>query len=285
MLTSRTLLNLTLALALAGLIALAVIEPGKQATPSASPLTSLAPEAIQQISLHAPGQADINLQRVAGQWQMLSPFAAPANQQRIEQLLALPTARSQARYPLAQADADQLQLASPALTIRFDDTRFELGGTAPLGGSRYVRIGDTVHLFTDRYSHLARGPATDFVSPALLDAADTITALTLPALRLVLRDGHWQGEGTSATPAPNPDHLQQLLDEWRQARATAVQALAADALGTERITVTTARATLEFRLRQTDEELILQRPDLGLQYHFPHEAEQRLLSLPSPADA
>ncbi|MDT8385639.1 MAG: DUF4340 domain-containing protein [Gammaproteobacteria bacterium] len=285
MLTSRTLLNLALALALAGLIALAVIEPGKQPTPTASRLTSLAPEAIQQIRLHAPGQADIDLQRVAGQWQMRSPYAAPANQQRIDQLLQLPMAKSQARYPFTEIDADQLQLASPALTIRFDDTRFELGGTAPLDGSRYVRIGDTVHLFTDRYSHLTRGPATDFISPALLDAADTITALTLPALRLILRDGHWLAEGPAATPTPNPDHLQQLLAEWRQARATAVQVLAVDALGTDSITVTTARATLEFRLRQTDEELILQRQDLGLQYHFPRAAGQRLLSLPSPADA
>lgn len=285
MLTSRTLLNLALALALAGLIALAVIEPGKQPTPSASRLTSLAPEAIQQIHLHAPGQADIDLQRVGGQWQMRSPYAAPANQQRIEQLLALPSAKSQARYPLAQVDLGQLQLASPALTIRFDDTRFALGGTAPLDGSRYVRIGDMVHLFTDRYSHLARGPATDFISPALLDAADTITALTLPALRLILRDGHWLAEGPSATPAPNPDHLQQLLDEWRQARATTVQALTPDASAMDRITVTTPRATLHFGLRQTDEELILQRQDLGLQYHFPRAAGQRLLSLPSPADA
>lgn len=283
--TSRTLLNLILALSLAGLIALAIYEPGKPDSPAAKTLTQLDANHIQRIRIQSAGHADIELKKIADRWQMLTPFAVTANQPRIGQLLPILTAKSLAIYNLDQVDTTQLQLDTPLLTLIFNDTRFDLGGTAPLGDSRYVRINDAVHLFTDRYSHLARGPATDLVSPTLLHSDDTIVALHLPTLELALRDGKWQIEKPDTAHTPNPDQLQQLLAEWRHARAFTVQPLTSNSQATESIEVTTSTSSLNFSLLRSEDEIILQRHDLGLQYHFSIEAGQRLLALPTTTDA
>jgi hypothetical protein len=274
-----------MAVVLGGLITLAVLEPGKEDTPSKVTLTQLTPDQIQHIRLMSPGHPAVDLEKTNSHWQMLAPFSISANQERIAQLLKILSTQSLANYPIDQVDTQQLQLDTPSLTLIVNDTRMDFGGMAALGNSRYLRIGDSVHLITDRYSHLARGPATDLVSPSLLGADDNIIALHLPSLDLSLQDGQWQLENHHATSQQNPDHLQELLDEWRHTRAFNVQPLDKTALGNEIIEIRTANSLLRFTLLRTADEIILQRQDLGLQYHFSQEVGQRLLSLPPPNDA
>ena len=279
----RTLLNFTLALVLAGLIALAVFEPGTNEKPTATPLTQLNPEDVQRVRMQSPGHTDIDLQKVDGQWKMLAPYSAPANQERLMQLLKVTSAKILATYNVDNTDTKQLQLDTPSLTLILNDTRLDFGGTAPLGGNRYIRINKSIHLITDRYSYLARGVAANLVSPTLLNNTAQISALKLPSLELRLVDGQWQSENQQTIK--NPDHLQQLLDEWRHARAFNVKALdtSLNTPATEdpqTIIVTTNNSLLRFTLLRTNDEIILQRRDLGLQYHFSQATGQRLLTLP-----
>lgn len=283
--TSRTILNVLLAVGLSGLIALTIFEPGKDDAPNATLLTELDAKQIHQIIIQSLGRPEIQLQKVDKQWEMLSPFSASANQERLNQLLYLLTAKSQASYPAEQTDTQQLQLDAPSLTLQFNNTRFKFGGTAPLGDSRYVLIDNTVHLITDRYSHLVRNAATDLVSPTLLNTNDPITTLDLPTVSLALRDGQWQIDKPQSQKIENPDHVQQLLAEWRHARAFSVQPLTPTPQALEAITLTTEKSTFHFMLLKTKDEFVLRRNDLGLQYHFSNEAGQRLLMLPSGNDA
>lgn len=278
---SRTLLNLVLAFSLMGLIALAVFEPGKNETPTTNVLTQLNPEHIKHIYLKSPGHVDVDLTKIDGRWEMLSPFQVSANQERLSQLLKIVRAKSLATYDLNQVDSKQLQLEPPSLTLTLNDVDLHFGGTTPLGGNRYVQIDASIHLITDRYSHLARGPATDLVNPRLLSDDDNITALHLPAHKLSLHAGQWQLKNNTAGQSQNPDHIQQLLSEWRHARAFTIQQIDQRLQTTGTITVITNASTLHFALLQTKDELILQRPDLKLQYHFSQEAGQRLLNYPN----
>lgn len=283
--TSRTLLNLVLALALAGLIALAIYEPGKDDKPAVATLTQLEPGKIQKIHIQLAGQPSIELEKIAGHWQMLTPFSVSANQERISQLLKITQANSLAAYPMDQVDARQLKLDESMLTLTLDDVSLRFGNTAPLGGSRYVQVGQRVHLITDRYSHLVR-TAIDLVSPTLLDKGTKITGLHLPTLDLNLDDGHWRLKNTDAAHQPNPDNIQGLFDEWRYARALDIQPLVppSPSKGSQpspTIEVVTESGTRQFVMQQTKDELVLQRPDLGLQYHFSREGGQRLLNLPA----
>lgn len=283
---SRNLLNLFLVLGLAGLIALAVYEPGKESPPAAVPISSLKPETIQHLVIEAAGQERLVFNKQHDRWYMQQPFAAPANDGRIEKLLAVVGAKSIARYAMSSVDANQLQLDMPTLTLTADKLSLNFGATEALGGSRYVQIGSTVHLITDRYTHLARGEATAFVSPALMPMNANITALRLPDLGLRNENGHWQAKGNVA----DADQIQQLLGEWRHARALSVtkEVGKLDAIApTESISVHLATETnpIQFGLSRTDDEIILARKDLGLRYHFPLETGERLLSLQAASHA
>jgi hypothetical protein len=105
----------------------------------------------------------------------------------------------------------------------------------------------------------------------------------LPELHLTQQDGHWAADGRSA----DADAIQSLLNEWRHARAMRVTELSktheASKAG-ESIVITLGEAAdkqvLQFSLVRSDSEIILQRPALGIEYHFPLEAGERLLSLP-----
>lgn len=288
--TSKNLLNIFLALALAGLLALVIYEPGKTEAPAVKKITLLSPDAVQKISIESPARTPLLFTKNSGQWQMQSPLKMPANAGRIQQLLKVLQATSIARYALNQVDASQMELDAPSLTLKFDDVLLRFGGTDALGGSRYVQVGDTVHLLMDRYSYLAKGDATDFVSPALLPEllpellpkSSAITELVLPGLHLTQQDGRWRVDGKSG----DADAVQTLLDEWRHARALQVSELnktPMQLIMTESVSVTIGKdankKVVQFALLRNETDIILQRHELGIQYHFPLEASQRLLGL------
>lgn len=280
---SRNLLNLFLVIGLAGLIALAVYEPGKEPPPAAAPISPLKPETIHQLVIEAAGRERLVFNKQDDRWRMQQPFTVAANANRIEKLLAVVGAKSIARYAMTSVDANQLQLDMPTLVLTTNKLSLEFGTTEALSGSRYVKIANTVHLITDRYTHLARGAATAFVSPTLIPVNADITALHLPHLLLRNETGHWQAEGANADAA-SADQIQQLLDEWRHARVLLVtkEVSKLDTVApTESIFVHLVTETdpVQFGLLRTDDEIILVRKDLGLRYHFPLETGERLLSL------
>lgn len=284
---SRNLLNLALALLLAGLIALVVFEPGKEEAAAPQKLFAQAPGPVQHIVIEQTGRASIDLQRDAnsGEWQMTAPLQAPANRERIKQLLGLLTTTSHARYA---ADADnlaQFHLSDPALTIRLDDTVLRFGTTDALKGQRYLQLGDSVHLITDRYSHLVRGAVTQLLSPMLLPAGSHLSALNLPGIRLQLVDNVWQLDGKAGEISA--DRIQQLLDEWQHARALEVDRADATATAPETVELRFDPQTpaLRLGLLRNDTEIIFIRPDLGLRYHFGRETGERLLKLPDAKSA
>jgi hypothetical protein len=237
---------------------------------------------VQKLLIEASGQPPIRLQNHRGQWQMLSPFKMPANNGRIQQLLQITQAKSQAQYPISDVDAKQVKLDAPMLSLTIDNVVMRFGTTTALGSSRYVQVGNTVHLITDRYSYLARVAATDFVSPRLLPEGSQISDLQLPRVHLTEKDGVWEQQGVRVDGAA----MQALLTEWQQARALQVSTINKAETATEAIQLTLDNAqkqVLHFSLLRSDDEIILQRAELGIQYHFPKEMGQRLLSLPAPA--
>lgn len=268
--TSRNLLNVFLVLVLAGLVALAVYEPGKPEKPSATTITQLDVGAIQTLRIEIPGSPALVLERQAEQWRMQAPFVMPANNGRIHQLLKVAQAKSVASYPMGRVDVKQLQLDAPMLLLTLNDLSLRFGTTTALGDNRYVQVGDTVHLITDRYSHLARTAASEFVSPALLPANTKISQLQLASGVLAMQD----------------DSAQTLFAEWMHARALKVSALQKSEAITESIVLTVESAeSLRFDVLRGETEIILQRPAVGLQYHFPVETGQRLITLPVPKPA
>ncbi len=279
----KTLLNIFLALILAGLLALVIYEPGKTESPETKKLTSLDPDTVQKISIESPGRPPLLLTKKSGHWHMQKPLMMPANTGRIQQLLKITQAKSIADYAMSRVDANQLQLDTPSLSLKLDDVLLRFGTTDALGGSRYVQVGNTVHLIADRYSYLMKRAATEFVSPTLLPQGSVIEELILPDLRLTQQDGRWSINGHKN----DADAIQMLLDEWRYARALRVSLIDKDtaAVTKENIVVSIGndsdKQIFRFIVLRSETGIILQRAEPGIQYHFSLEAGQRLLSLPT----
>ncbi|MEJ2694895.1 MAG: hypothetical protein P8166_18235 [Candidatus Thiodiazotropha sp.] len=95
---------------------------------------------------------------------MLNQPGSP-NWLRINQLLAICHTASLERFP-TPADTSPFGLAPAPIQLRLDGLTLDIGGTEPVNGWRYVRIGDQIHLIADGfYHHLTAAPAEWLESP------------------------------------------------------------------------------------------------------------------------
>ncbi len=274
---ARGWLNLGLLALLAGLVALAVYQPGIEAPPVEPTLTALAPAAIHRIHIERRDQPAFTLEKQADVWR-IAPQGWMADGARLKVLLDLAQEKSVQRLP-----ADPLArygLEKPALVVTFNDTRIVFGDTDPIQNRRYVMVGDRVHLIADLHYAGFNSSAASFAEPRLLPEGARVRKLGLPGLTLSADDkGNYSIEPPrDGLPADAP---QQLVDEWRNARALWVEAdTDATAQGSVRITHDGA-AEIEYRIISREPDLVLARPDIKLRYHFTAEQAQRLLELPA----
>jgi hypothetical protein len=264
---------------LAALIALVVFEPFKSEPALEPKLTALVAADVQRISISKPGYETIVLEKSGPQWHIVAPITAPANATRIDNILAVIGAESEAQYPRSGADLAQLQLDKPRFQLSLNGLELLFGDTQPLSQNRYVLSGDTVHLINDRYSYLLQGVAADFVDTRLLPDDVSLEAISLPGMMLRKEQGRWQIVG--AASQPSADRIHALVDAWRFARAVKVSAMT-DARSGAPVSLTIADGkSIQFMLVQTDTEDLFQRRDLGLQYHVTKDNAQSMLGLSS----
>lgn len=281
--TARSVLNLLLLLGVAALGLVVVYQPGIAPPPPPVKLTSLKPDQITSIRIDHVGRPAIVMEKQAGHWRITAPRALPADDGRINSLLRLVQETSQARLPARPEDLRKYKLDHPNIRLTLDKTVFAFGDTDALNGRRYVQVGDTVHLITDMYYYQLDGDLASFVSTHLLPDKASITALTLPALALH-RDaqGHWQMQPEK--PGVSADALQTLIDAWRHSNALWVKPYkSGTSQGSVSVTLATPTETLHFDIMATQPELILARPDIGMQYHLSPDNAKTLLDLPITA--
>jgi hypothetical protein len=300
---SRTWLNLGL-LVLAGALAIvAVYLPGAKKTAPLPALTSLTPAAITSIRIERKAQPAIALKKEASSWSLTEPLQLPANTVVVESLLGLTQAASHAQWVAASLDLEKFKLKSPRIRVRLNDVELGFGDTEPLEGRRYVLAGNTVHLITDGYYPKLIAPPASFVSLALLPGPEPLKEIELPGLTLRHDAQGWsaqpgvsdeQGSANVAggrMPGATPDAVNTLAQEWTAAQALQVRLYTAPASQIKPVETITLRQEgtqppLRFIIVSRAPELILARPELGVQYHLPQDAAQRLLMLPAagPAD-
>lgn len=283
--TTRGILNLLLLLGVAALAAVVVYQPGIAPAPPPIKLTALTPQQISRIHIERAGKDAITLQKLDGHWRITEPQQLPADDGHVNSLLRLVQETSQAHFPAKPEDLHKYKLDKPAATLTLDDQKFAFGDIDPINGRRYIQIGTTVHLTTDMYFYQLDADMPSFVSTHLLPDKASISALSLPDLALT-RDaqGHWHVQPDK--PSLSADAIQTLLDAWRTTTALWVKHYApGNAQGGITVQLTAPAQTLHFDIMARQPELILARPDLGLQYHFSAESAKALLELPAPTTA
>jgi hypothetical protein len=151
----RSLLNLGLSLLVLGLLVW-VWRLQPQPLP---PLTPLQPQQIERIRISDDTGRDIRLEKRAGRWWL---GQAPANQERIEQLLGICTTPSLRRLPATERRLAEFGLAPPPLRLWLNDLELDFGTTDPINGWRYVLTGGQIHLIGDGFQHHLSAPVTAF---------------------------------------------------------------------------------------------------------------------------
>jgi hypothetical protein len=278
--STRTLLNLAMAGIVIGLALAAWFRPGLEPPPVPQPLTQLSPAQVNHIRITRRQHSPLAFTRQDDAWLLDGEPPLPASPFQVHALLALLQAQADRHYPAHTLNPGELGLDPPQASIILDDTTTLLiGNTEPLDNMRYVHYGTNVYLVDDRYQHLINADRTNFIERRLLDASAVITRLTLPDLELArAADGHW--ELTPDYPDISADAIQQLLGNWQQASALYVRPHE-PGTAPRQITLELADSDtpLVFGLVARAPELVLARPDLGIEYHFSNGAGERLLEL------
>lgn len=275
----RNLLNLGLLLLIGILVLLAIYEPGIEAPKENPRLLDIDREAIKQIRIERQGQETVALERDAlGDWNLTAPLAIGASEFRISSLLRVTEQKSLGSYPADSERLARFGLATPRVTLTLNDkAKVAFGDTTALDQRRYVQIGDRVHLVTDTlYYHLI-GNYTTFIRQQLLPEGTAIGALTLPGLTV-----RWQADRWQVEPKPehfSADQVTRLLDAWQL--ASAVQVKPYDGNKGETITIEPKGegAPITFLLTARSPDLVLARPDLGIQYQLAESSVGELLEL------
>ncbi|VAW86692.1 hypothetical protein MNBD_GAMMA18-358 [hydrothermal vent metagenome] len=278
--SSKNWLNISL-LAILALLLTITFWPGEEPAPAkattvAGPLDSAS---INTITVTRRGHPGIVLHKKDQQWWLQQP-ALPAKAHLISELLALLESESLIKYPLNEIEAGPIGLENPFLCIEYNQQRACFGARNPLNQLRYLQFGDQIHMIYDTLSHQLSGEAHDYVSLKLLPDDAQITALTLEDdLMLKKSDGIWH-----LTPPPenySADQTQQLINNWQQTQALVVAPYQpTDSEATLQLALE-KQGTIAFELISSDPELILARPELGIQYHLSEGSLSRLTRLPA----
>jgi len=278
MMGKRMLLNVWLAVALLVLVWVVWQEPGHAPKPAAVKLTALSPAAIDKLVI-TKRNGTITLTKQDGAWRLSQPVAITANGVRVDDLLEVVQAKSLTRFPAAGRDLKEYGLAKPAVRLRLNDTEILFGGVTPVDQQRYVKVGDTIHLISDRYMFELLGGAAAWVSRDLVPPGKQIASLQLPGIKLSRNDkGEW-----SATPpgkAESADAVQRVVAAWSDAQALRVTPYEKHPdQGEVVIDIAGEAQPLRYRIVARKPELILARPEIGMQFYVASEQANRLLSV------
>ena len=276
----RMLLNIWLAVALLILVWVVWQEPGHVPKPATVKLTDLSPAVIDRLIITNNNET-VTLTKQDGSWRLSQPVEIAANGVRVDDLLEVAQAESLSRFPAAGRDLSEYGLAKPAVRLRLNDTEILFGGVTPVGKQRYVKLGDTIHLIADRYMFELTGDAAAWVSRDLVPPGAQIVALQVPDGKLTRNDkGEWLE--TPADKGGSSDAAQALVDEWRDAQALRVTPYEKHAaLGEVVIGLAGQAQPLRYQIIARQPELILARPEIGMQFSVASESADRLLSVKS----
>jgi hypothetical protein len=288
---ARTGINLLLLAAVAALALLAVFAPGQKEDEVAR-ITPLQAADIHDISIEVANRPKIVLRRDAESWRVRAPIEVSANEFRVQTVLRLAQAQSRGTFAADDKNLAQYGLDAPAARVKFNDTLVDFGGTEPIDGRRYVRVGARIHLVTDTYFYQVQADLPAFVSQRLLPSGVHPSEIRLPLFGVRLDDdGRWTLTPTAVASEHrdlSADALSRFVDAWTMAEAVQVSRYRGEPVtGETVIHLRDSDQPLRFAILQAEPEVALARVDLGLRYDFGADAGRGLMELPGaePSDA
>ena len=276
MLSKRWLVNGLLALVIGVSLLLGYRDGDQSGSEARNPITSLKPADVMSVTIQL-GDKPIVLRRSADQWLIESPVQWPARSITIERILGITVSESEASIAATGIDLSALGLQDPKVTLSLNDTRIYFGTTNNIGDRRYLMIGTTIYLLTDIHLPFMLRGVAGLIDKRLLPPSIPLQTFKL-AERKLSRDGtdNWQSSPATNIPA---DRLNQFVSNWQTLEAPVVKVFKQSGMPLEKMVAGLEDGSeIEFLLMSIYPELVIARPDLGVEYHFHERQQQELLS-------
>ena len=245
-------------------------------------ITQLKPQDIDSLRIETADQT-IQLQKQGGRWQITEPLSWLANNIAAERLSTLANTAFSSSLEKDQIDLSTLGLRIPKAVVTLNHGKVNALSSAVvdvnrIGNRRYLLVEPMIYLVDDiHYAFINQGVG-GLVDKRLIPPALQLQSLQFPRFQLFREQDGWNASQPDKTAA----QITQLVDNWQQTEARNIQAYDKTLTPLSKIRVNLVDATdLEFYLLSIKPEIIIARPDLNLQYHFPEQSYYDLLSLDS----
>ncbi|MCX4188763.1 DUF4340 domain-containing protein [Methylophaga sp. OBS3] len=233
---------------------------------------------VTEITVARGSQSPITLIRDGQNWQLQTPFSAPASISRVTMLLSLlDTVASEQFAVTDDMDLQQFGLADPMLSLTFNNQTFHFGDEAQLTQQRYLLSNQTIYLFDDTISPLLQASASGFIENRLFANMAKLQSISVPfqqaqtlqadSIRFEQQSGQWQTNTSGLTT----DQLTAIAQSWQQAYAMQVSPseVMPDA-GFQPLSFTFKDGqSVNAFARLSPEGLSILLPERQLQYQFP----------------
>ncbi len=242
-------------------------------------ITTLKPGNITDIKIETADET-LELKKQGTSWHVESPINWFANNIAAERIASLAAVEPQSKLPKDQIDVSTLGLRIPKAVVTLNNKSIYFGDTNRIGNRRYLMVDPNVYLASDiHYIFISQG-LSGLIDNRLLPSRLELTELKFPAFTLHKNESTWS---TDAEVKPS-QNVTQLINNWRQKQAT-IKPYDRTLNPLNKIKASLQSGDdIEFFVLSIKPEIIIARPDLNIQYHFPDHQYYELLSLDQPAE-
>lgn len=275
------LLNAALLAVIAALASFIYFKP-KQDDSGTYPLSMLKADEITRLRIERAARPPLVLKKTGRQWLITAPIAARADAFQVQRLLSILDARASSR--LAATDLARFDLDRPGVRLTLGDQNFSFGMINAASREQYVLTANAVYTVSLRYGAALPNDVTPLISKQLFAESEVPVSFKFSNFSVRRVDGIWRvspTDGANATAVQSQDDIHRWVDDWRMASALRVSPHAASRAHDEIKIGLENGAELTLNIVQREPELVLQRPDLGLQYSFFVDVAKRLLAPPT----
>jgi hypothetical protein len=272
-------LNAVLAVVVAALGAFLYLRPATD-TAVEYPLSALKSREARSLRIERASAVPVVLEKKQDAWFMIAPFAARADDSRVQQLLAIVEARAEHRLPAG--DGRRFALEPPQARVIVDGQTFSFGLVNDVTREQYVMAGDAIYALPARYGAALPESAVLMASRQLFGPNEAPERIVLGDFSVEQRDGRWTL--TPGTGELSQDDLIRWVEEWRFASALRVEPSAPARTRDEIRIHLKGGGGFTLGVVAREPELVLARSDEKLQYRFGATIAKRLLSPPAARD-
>ena len=227
-------------------------------------ITGLEAQAIRDIRIETADHR-IALQKLDDRWMLTEPVRWYANNISSQRIASMAELKPDSSLPRQQIDLGELGLAIPKAVVTLNDKKVLFGDTNQIGNRRYLLVEPNVYLYNDSFYPFINQGLPVFIDSRLLPPAEALQQLKSSSFTLSRLGDSWD----SSDPAHTPGALGELISNWQDKQANRVKPFKDGAMPLKKFTaVLVDDRQIEFFVMSIQPEIIIARPDLGLQYHF-----------------